>query len=111
MIALALALVLAGADAGADAGPELGTVLRVDRVSVDLEDGGVLELAPAIVLDETAGLRLARELAADRAEEPILRSTPAQVPGWVVVIIAGAAGLAYAGGIVSGWQLRGELSK
>ncbi len=109
MIALALVLVLAGADAGADAGPELGTVLRVDRVSVDLEDGGVLELAPAIVLDETAGLRLARELAADRVEEPVLRSTPPPTPGWLIGAFGAGVALGLLGGIVLGWQVRGAL--
>lgn len=103
-LALAMALMLSAADGGApDAGEPLGLVLSVPSVDVPLSDGGVLIIAPALVLDETAALRVARELARARAEIPALRANPPPLPGWAVGLLllgfAAGSGVATAAGL------------
>ena len=60
--------------------------LVVDGSAVVTTDAGIVHILPsAVCLDETASIRVARELASRRAIEPVLRETPAATPTAVIV--------------------------
>lgn len=99
MGAVLLALVLA-VDAGTPA-VDL-RVFTARRVVAELADGGTVELAPALVADEAAGLAIARELAESRVEEPILRAAPPPAPGWLAPLLVVVAVVAFGGGLATG---------
>lgn len=63
-------------------------------------DAGVFLLPSAVCLDETAAVRVAKELASRRASEPVLREAPVVTP--VAVIVAAAVGVA-AGVALGAW--------
>lgn len=91
----------------ADGGVDAGVVLVVEPpeyLAGHYADGGVKwTLTPAVATDETASVRVARELAGCRAEVPVLRETPALPPGWVVLAVLGAAAGGVAVGVVAGY--------
>lgn len=59
--------------------------LVVDGSAVVTTDAGVVLMPSAVCLDETASIRVARELASRRAIEPVLRETPVATPVAVTV--------------------------
>lgn len=71
-------------------------------------DAGVMLLPSAVCLDETAAVRVARELAARRAAEPVLRETPPATPGAVLVVGAVAATVGVALGVYAGVRFCAE---
>lgn len=77
--AVALALLLALPSRAQDGG------IIVDGSAIVTTDAGIVHILPsAVCLDETASIRVARELASRRAIEPVLRETPV-TPTTIVV--------------------------
>jgi hypothetical protein len=83
IVVLALGIVLIADCARAQDGG-----LVVDGSAVVTTDAGVVLMPSAVCLDETASIRVARELASRRAIEPVLRETPAATPAAVIVGVA-----------------------
>lgn len=102
---LALAALLASLAHAQDG----GVVLEGSAV-VTTADAGVHLMPSAVCLDETAAVRVARELATRRAVEPVLRETPVATPGAVVVAAAVGVVLGVAGGVYVGVRVCAETS-
>lgn len=86
--ALTLAL-LAGAARAEDGGAPEGVVLEVVSGVVTVRGGEVLAIDAGIYLDDTAAVRVARELVAARAELAVRRDAgvaPAAIPAAVTVV-------------------------
>lgn len=90
MLALLLALPCRAQDGG----------IVLDGSAVVTTDAGVYLLPSAVCLDETAAVRVAKELASHRAAEPVLREAPTATP--VAVIVAVGVGVA-AGVALGAW--------
>lgn len=86
---LTLAL-LAGAARAEDGGVPEGVVLEVVSGVVTVRGGSVLAVDAGIYLDDTAAVRVARELVAARAELAVRRADVAPAATPVAVTVVGA---------------------
>lgn len=117
-VALALILLVADfarAEPGSDGGfrtwsrtpsaessskPDGGVVL--DGSAVVTTDAGVVLMPSAVCLDETAAVRVARELASRRAIEPVLRETPVVPVTPTTIVVTNAVSIAL-GVVLGAW--------
>lgn len=95
---------------GGTPGADLTGLVVEGSATVTTDAGVVLLLPSAVCLDETAAVRVARELATRRAVEPVLRETPVATPGAVVVAAAVGVALGLAGGVYVGVRVCAETS-
>lgn len=75
----------------------------VDGSAVVTTDAGIVHILPsAVCLDETASIRVARELASRRAIEPVLRETPVVPVTPTTIVVTNAVSIAL-GVVLGAW--------
>lgn len=75
----------------------------VDGSAVVTTDAGIVHILPsAVCLDETASIRVARELTSRRAVEPVLRDTPVVPVTPTTIVVTNAVSIAL-GVVLGAW--------
>lgn len=96
-------------DGGTQGADLTGLVVEGSAV-VTTADAGVHLMPSAVCLDETAAVRVARELASRRAVEPVLREAPVATPFALVVVAVVGVALGTVGGVYVGVRVCAETS-